>query len=111
MSTVQGFARKFGIDALPFEIRRTEDIESAFAALKPDKADALYVVINELLNANRMLVVTSAETARLPSIYGTRDWVQSGGLISYGPNFPALFARAAEITDAICAEPSQKTFR
>lgn len=101
MSTVQGLAHKFGIDAIPFEIRRTEDIKSAFAALKSDKADALYVVINELLNANRMLVVTSAETARLPSIYGTRDWVQSGGLISYGPNFPALFARAAEITDAI----------
>ena len=58
-------------------------------------------MINELLNANRLRIVASAEAAKLPSIYGTRDWAQSGGLISYGPNFPALFARAAEITDAI----------
>jgi len=39
--------------------------------------------------------------ARLPSIYGTSDWVRSGGLISYGPNFATLFARAAELTDRI----------
>ena len=101
MNTVQALARKFGIDSIPLEIRRTEDIEPAFARLKSEQADALYVVINELLNANRLLIVTSAEAARLPSVYGTRDWVQSGGLISYGPNFPSLFARLAEITDKI----------
>lgn len=101
MNVVQALARKFGIDPIPFEIRRTEDIESAFARLGNEKADALYVVINELLNANRLLIVRSAETAGLPSVYGTRDWVQSGGLMSYGPNFPSLFARAAEITDNI----------
>lgn len=63
--------------------------------------DALYVVINELLNANRLLIVNSARDAKLPSIFGTRDWSMSGGLMSYGPNFPALFARAAEIADRI----------
>jgi putative ABC transport system substrate-binding protein len=101
MNTVQALARKFGIDPIPFEIRRTEDLESAFARLKTEQADALYVVINELLNANRLLIVTSAEAARLPAIYGTRDWVRSGGLMSYGSNFPALFARLAEMTDSI----------
>jgi putative ABC transport system substrate-binding protein len=101
MNTVQALAHKFGIDSIPLEIRRTEDIEPAFARLKSEQADALYVVINELLNANRLLIVTSAEAARLPSVYGTRDWVQSGGLISYGPNFPSLFVRLAEITDKI----------
>ena len=39
--------------------------------------------------------------ARLPSIYGTADWVRSGGLLSYGPSFPNLFARAEEFTDRI----------
>jgi putative tryptophan/tyrosine transport system substrate-binding protein len=101
MNTVEGLARKFGIDPIPFEIRRTEDIESAFAKLKTEQADALYVVINELLNANRMLIVTSAVAARLPAIYGTRDWVRSGGLMSYGSNFPALMARLAEMADSI----------
>jgi len=49
MNTVQALARKFDIDPIPFEIKRTEDIESAFARLKTEQADALYVVINELL--------------------------------------------------------------
>ena len=101
MNTIQALARKFEIDSIPLEIRRTEDIEPAFARLKSQQADALYVVINELLNANRLLIVTSAQAAKLPSIYGTHDWVRSGGLMSYGPDFPTLFARLAEITDSI----------
>ncbi len=101
MHTVQELAGKFGIQSIGLEIRRTEDIAPAFAKLKAENADGLYVVINELLNANRLLIVNSAEAAKLPSIYGTRDWVRSGGLMSYGPNFPSLFARAAEITDSI----------
>jgi putative ABC transport system substrate-binding protein len=63
MNTVEALARKFGIDPIPCEIGRTEDIESAFARLKTEQADALCVVINELLNANRLLIVTSAEAA------------------------------------------------
>jgi putative tryptophan/tyrosine transport system substrate-binding protein len=59
------------------------------------------VVIDELLNASRARIVNLALAARLPSIYGTADWVRSGGLLSYGPNFPSLFARAAELTDRI----------
>jgi len=101
MNTVQALAHKFEIEPIPLEIRRTDDIESAFARLKTDQADALYVVINELLNANRLLIVRSAEAAKIPAIYGTHDWVRSGGLISYGSNFPALFARLAEMADSI----------
>ena len=101
MNTVIALARKFEIDPIPLEIRRTEDIESAFARLKSEQADALYVVIDELLNANRLLIVSSADAAKLPAIYGTHDWVRSGGLISYGSNFPVLFARMAEMVDSI----------
>jgi ABC-type uncharacterized transport system substrate-binding protein len=79
MNTVQALARNFGIDPTSLEITRREDIELAFERLKNEKADALYVVINELLNANRLLIVKSAEEARLPSVYGTHDWVRSGG--------------------------------
>jgi len=101
MGAVKDLARKFSIEVIPLEIRGTEDIAPAFDRLKAEKADALYVVINELLNANRLRIVTSAQAAKLPTIFGTRDWVLSGGLMSYGPNFPALFGRAAEITDRI----------
>jgi putative ABC transport system substrate-binding protein len=108
MNAVKELGGRFDIETIPLEIRKTEDIETAFDRVAAEKADALYVVINELLNANRLLIVTSAEQAKLPSIYGTRDWVQSGGLLSYGPNFPSLFARAAEIADKILrgAKPS-----
>jgi len=100
MREVQAMARTLGIEVVTLEIRRADDIASAFEALK-SQADAIYVVINELLNASRARIVNLALGARLPSIYGTRDWVQSGGLISYGPNFPTLFARAADFTDKI----------
>jgi putative ABC transport system substrate-binding protein len=101
MGAVHELARKFGIEVVPLEIRGTDDIAPAFDKLKAEKMDALYVVINELLNANRLRIVTSAQAAKLPTIFGTRDWAVSGGLMSYGPNFPALFARAAEIADKI----------
>ena len=94
------WARTLDIEVVTLEIRRAEDIAPAFEEHKAH-ADAVYVVINELLNASRARIVNLALGARLPSIYGTSDWVRSGGLISYGPNFPTLFARAAELTDRI----------
>lgn len=101
LNAVKQIASNRNIETLPLEVRRSEDIAPAFERARSQEADALYVVINELLNANRATIVNSAEAARLPSIYGTRDWVRSGGLMSYGPNFASLFARSAEITDKI----------
>jgi len=100
MNTVQALAHKFEIDPIPLEIKRTDDIESAFARLKTEQADALYVVINELLNANRLLIVRSAEAAKIPAIYGTSRLgpVRGTHLLWI---FPALFARLAEMTDSI----------
>jgi putative ABC transport system substrate-binding protein len=78
MGEVEAMARTLGIEVITLEIRRAEDIAPAFEALN-SKADALYVVINELLNASRVRITNLAEAARLPSVYGTVDWVQSGG--------------------------------
>jgi putative ABC transport system substrate-binding protein len=69
-------------------------------ALK-NQADALYVVVNAPVTANRTRIITFALTARLPMILNTRDYVQAGALLSYGPNFPTLFRRAAEYVDKI----------
>jgi len=97
---VQTAARALGIEVAPLEIRRAEDIAPALAALKA-QADALYVVTNALVGANRTRIVTSALDARLPTMFSTRDLVQAGGLISYGPNFADMFRRAAELVDKI----------
>jgi putative ABC transport system substrate-binding protein len=100
MGTTQAAARTLGIEVAPLAIRRAEDVASAFAALKA-QADALYVVADALTNANRTRIITLALGARLPTAFPTRDFVQAGGLMSYGPNYPDLFRRAAELVDKI----------
>jgi ABC-type uncharacterized transport system substrate-binding protein len=54
-----------------------------------------------LTTANRTRIITFALSERLPAIFSTRDHVQAGGLVSYGPNYPALFRRTAELVDKI----------
>ena len=97
---LQAMARKLGLEASPHEIRRAEDIAPAFDALKGN-ADALYVAENALTATNRATIVTLALSAQLPTICTTADFVRAGGLISYGPDFPSLFRRAAEFVDKI----------
>jgi putative tryptophan/tyrosine transport system substrate-binding protein len=97
---VQAAARALGIEVASLEIRRAEDIVPAVAALKA-QADALYVVTNALVSANRTRIITSALDARLPTMFGSRDLVEAGGLMSYGPNFADMFRRAAELVDKI----------
>ena len=100
MGEVQAAARTLGLEVAPLEIRRAEDIAPAFEALKA-QADALYVVGDALVTANRTRIITLALSARLPTIFNTRDFVQAGGLMSYGPNYPDQFRRTAELVDKI----------
>jgi putative ABC transport system substrate-binding protein len=93
---VQAAARTLGIEVVPLEMRRADDIVPAFDKLN-GHADALYVVIDAIVNANRTRIITFVLGARLPSIFGTRDYVKAGGLMSYGPNFPDI----AEYVDKI----------
>ena len=63
--------------------------------------DALYIPPDELINTQRILINTLALGARLPTMYGAREYVEAGGLLSYGANMPDLFRRAAEYVDKI----------
>jgi putative tryptophan/tyrosine transport system substrate-binding protein len=100
MREVQVTARALGLEVAPLEIRRAEDIAPTFAALKA-QADALYVVQEALVSANRTRIITLALGARLPTSFLTRDHVQAGGLMSYGPSFPDQYRRAAGLVDKI----------
>ena len=82
------------------EIRRAQDVAPAVEALK-GRADALYVCIDALVNANRIRINTSALGVRLPTMHGSRDYVEAGGLMSYGPNYPDLFRRTGDYVDKI----------
>ena len=61
----------------------------------------MYVCSDPLIFINAARISTLARDAKLPSMYGTRDYVEAGGLMSYGPNFRDLFSRAAELVDKI----------
>ena len=100
MGEVQAAARTLNIEVVPLEIQRAGDIAPAFEGLKA-RADALYVVGDALVSANATRIITLALGARLPTIFYSRDFVGTGGLVSYGPNYPALFRRAAEMVDKI----------
>jgi putative tryptophan/tyrosine transport system substrate-binding protein len=96
----QATARTLGLDVTTAEIRRAEDIAPAFEALK-DRADALYLCPDPLMNTNRTRINILAVGARLPTMHGVREYVEAGGLLSYGPNLPDQFRRAAEYVDKI----------
>src|SRR5262249_7259415 len=65
------------------------------------RVEALYVAASPLVNANRIRINTWALAARLPTMHGSRENVEVGGMMSYGPNFPDLFRRAADVVDKI----------
>jgi putative tryptophan/tyrosine transport system substrate-binding protein len=97
---VAAAARTLDLEVVSFEIRESNDIAPAFEAVK-GKAEALFLVGDPLMTANRIRVTSLALAARLPTIYVHREYVDAGGLISYGANFPDLFRRAAEVVDKI----------
>lgn len=100
MREVQVTAGKLGLEVTTHEIRQAADIAPAIEALK-GRADALYVATDPLMLNNRVRINTLAVGVRLPTIYGNREYVDAGGLMSYGPNFPDLFRRAADYVDKI----------
>jgi putative ABC transport system substrate-binding protein len=89
-----------GLEVAPLEIRRAEDIASAFETIK-GRADALYVVGDALVFTNRLRINTFALAARLPTMHVDRALVEAAGLMSYGPNFSDFFRRAADYVDKI----------
>jgi putative ABC transport system substrate-binding protein len=97
---VQAGARALGLEVATLEIRRAEDIGPVFDALKGN-ADALYVLLDLLTITNRIRINTFLLGAHLPTIHGSREDVEVGGLMSYGPNLPDLFRRAADYVDKI----------
>jgi putative ABC transport system substrate-binding protein len=100
MHEAQTAARALGIEVATSQIRRAEDIAPSIDAFK-GHADALYVCTDPLLTSNRIRINTLALGARLPTMHAFREHVEAGGLISYGPNAPVLFRRAAEYVDKV----------
>jgi putative tryptophan/tyrosine transport system substrate-binding protein len=93
-------ARALGLDIVIPGVRSAKDIIAAFGAVK-DRVQAIYAVADPLVNTNRARIHTLAMAAQLPSVYNAREFVEAGGLMSYGPNAPDLFRRSADFVDKI----------
>jgi putative ABC transport system substrate-binding protein len=100
MKAAEEAAPKLGLEVFRLGVTKTEDIEPAIESLK-GRADALYVCTDPLISTNRVRINILAFGEKLPTMNSFREYVQAGGLISYGPNFPDLFRRAGDFVDKI----------
>ena len=94
-------ARALGLTIQPWEVRAADDFEKVFAALNKQRPDGLYVVAGPLMNANQKRIAGFALKSRLSSMYGNREDVDAGGLMSYGADMADSYRRVAYYVDRI----------
>jgi putative ABC transport system substrate-binding protein len=94
-------AAALGVQHLYLDVRAAEDIETAVRAASKGRADAVLALTSFLLTSQRKQLVELAVKSRLPAIYYAPEWVEDGGLMSYGVSFTDLFRRAATYVDKI----------
>ena len=94
-------ARALGLTLQPWEVRAADDFERVFAALSKQRPDGLYVPGGPLMNANRKRIADFALKSRLPSMYINREFVDAGGLMSYGADLADSYRRVAYFVDRI----------
>ena len=98
----EAVARSMHLELQSVELFRVEDLERAFSAVTNGRAQALIVPVgNPIAVTNRDQVASLAQRSRLPSVYGAREFVDVGGLMSYGPSTTDLFRRSAIFVDKI----------
>ena len=98
---VEASARSLGVEPQLLDVRRREDLERAFDTAAKQRADALVVGLDGVTQANLQLIVDLAAKQRLPAIYASREFVDAGGLITYGVSYPQLYRQAATFVNKI----------
>ena len=97
----QAAARALGLTLQSYEIRDSQELEGAFAAMTKARAGALLVLAHPVIYAHGRRIVDLAAQNRLPAVYPYRDLVEAGGLMAYEANAPAMFRRASIYVDKI----------
>jgi len=97
---IETAARALGMQPQLVDVRKAEDLGRAFETAVQQRAEALFVA-EIIMQANRRPIVDLAAKHRLPTIYASRESVDVGGLMSYGPNISDLYRRAASFADKI----------
>jgi putative ABC transport system substrate-binding protein len=101
LQQAQEAARALEVRLQPLEARGPSEIDSAFAAMTREQADAVIVFVDSMLVHHRTRIADLAAKNRLPAVYGLDDHAEAGGLLAYGPNVTALHRRAATYVDKI----------
>jgi putative ABC transport system substrate-binding protein len=101
ISNIKGAARSLGLQLLLLEARGPGDFDGAFAAAARERVGALFIVQDPAFIPHRARLTELAVKKRLPSVFTQRADVEAGGLMSYGPNFPDMYRRAAIYVDKI----------
>ena len=97
----QAAAQTLGVPLQSVEVRHMDDIGPAVAAAARERAGGLLVLSDALTNTHRGRIVELANKNRLPTMYFSREWVDEGGLMAYGPRWRDLYRRAATYVDKI----------
>lgn len=98
---IESACSSLGVQALIFDVRNAEALQRALDAAALRHADALLINAEAVLLANRETILAFARNYRLPVMYAAREYVEGGGLISYGVSYPHLYYRAASYVDRI----------
>jgi putative ABC transport system substrate-binding protein len=101
LKDVQASARALGLTIQSWEVRGADDFDRVFAALNKQRPDGLYVISSRQLNTNRKRIVGFALKSRLPSVYQNEEFVDAGGLMSYGADRGDSYRRVAYFVDKI----------
>jgi putative ABC transport system substrate-binding protein len=101
VTEAQAAATALGMRVMPLEVRKPEDFDTAFATMTKARPDTLLTVVDAFTLANRRRIVEYAAAHRIAAVYETREFVDSGGLISYGPSLADNYRRAATYVDKI----------
>jgi putative ABC transport system substrate-binding protein len=101
LKSTQAAAQKFNIKVFPAEARTAQEIERAFSVMARERAGAVIVAIDAFFIQQGRQIADLAAKHRLPSMSGSREYVEAGGLMSYGQNLADNFRRAATYVDKI----------
>ena len=94
-------ARALRLTIQPLEVRSADDFERVFAALRKQRPDGFYVTTGGLMMANQKRIVDLVLKSRIPSMYQSREFVDAGGLMSYGADIADSYRRVAYFVDRI----------
>jgi putative ABC transport system substrate-binding protein len=101
MQQTMAAARRIGVAVQPLATREPDDLEGVFETAVREHVDAAIVFTHGFAVLNRARIIEQAARRRLPTMYGWREFVSDGGLMSYGPNVPEMVRKAASYVDRI----------